>query len=381
MWRRVATAIAVGFLAAACGSGRSLVPAGPHAVAHSAPRATGLIGASHSVKLKGFHVLDLSFVDDIHGFALGGFTPASITAILRTSDGGRRWKTMASTPRPEAHIQFSTPRLGWAYGPDLYVTTDGGQTWNPEHPGGRVGRLAVAGPSVWALVARCPNGVTCRLGRLRISEDAGRRWHTAPLPPAIHPDFVVDMQRRGTAGWILTSDYVVGEERSELVQTHDGGATWSEVDSPCMRKARAFGHSIGPFIFEEHLSPIDSSRVWLLCLTEPALGQNDGNLFLSIDGGMRWRSSRVSPAGADLLLATVSLRAAWIADNSAAYELRRFSTLRETHGPVVATNRPPWIGLQFVDPRHGWAAAGDRIYRTTDGRRWLPVSLHPSGCG
>src|SRR5439155_2638615 len=99
-------------------------------------------------------------------------------------------------------------------------------------------------------------------------QNSGRAWRTASVPPSLLGEIVVDMQRRGPAGWILTSDYDVGEDRSKVVETHDGGATWSEATSPCMRKEKAFGLEVGPFIFEEHVSPIDSSRVWLLCLTE-----------------------------------------------------------------------------------------------------------------
>ncbi len=299
-------------------------------------------------------------------------------AVMRTTDGGRSWDTVGAPPEPVWQVEFGTSELGWAFGPDLFVTRDGGSTWTREHPGGPVGRLAVVGRSVWALVGGCQQG-TCRLGRLRTSQDGGRRWQTAPLPRSIHSDFIVDLERRGSVGWILTSDSIVDERRSQLVETHDGGATWSVRQSPCMGKARAFGHPIGPHIFEEHLSAIGPSRVWLLCL-EPLETKNNGILFLSTDGGGRWSRSPVSPAGEDVLLSAVSLRAAWVVDN-AAYALERFSTGGSPPGPGPKVRRPWWAGLQFIDPDHGWAAAGNKVYRTTDGRHWLSVELRPSGCG
>ncbi|MDP9342898.1 MAG: hypothetical protein M3Q23_12565 [Actinomycetota bacterium] len=360
-------------------SGSSTPVSTPHSPATAAPTPETTPSTEAIPATRRPDVLDLSFVDPDHGYALvmARMPTGMALAIERTADGGRTWDVGRALwdPGIVEHVVFATRRLGWAFEPGLWVTHDGGRSWRGEVPGGSVAGLGVAGRSVWALLGRCDGPLGCRPGRFRLSNDAGHSWRTVPLPSGIHDDFVVDFQRIGSAGWILTSDYVVGEDRSTLLETHDGGATWSETDSPCMRKAKVGDQYVGPFIFEEHVSAIDASRVWLLCLTEPAAAMNDGNLFLSVDGGRRWHHSAIAPSGALVLLAATTIRGGWVAQDSGAYALRHFSTIRGSGRRSMAIDRGHWVAVRFVDPTHGWAAAGDTVYRTTDGRYWRAVRL------
>jgi photosystem II stability/assembly factor-like uncharacterized protein len=374
-WRRVAAAIALAFLVASCASGQALAPAHPEGVPKSPADAASMIGSSHSVKLKGFNVLDISFVDDRHGFALGGFTSAPITAVLRTSDGGRHWKTMASTPHPEAHIEFSTPRLGWAYGPDLYVTTDGGQTWEQQETGGPTVAVAGAARSVWAVTGHC-HVEPCSF-RIRISSDAGRSWLAAQLPAPISSEGM-DMARVGDVGWVVGATASPNGTVS-LLRTTNGGRTWEQLQDPCDR----FFHYGIPFkpIFEAHLAPIGARELWLRCTSEPAGGSSEGVLFTSTDAGTRWHLAFEGPSANELHVAALSLTNGWETDATAGPWLVRITTDGRFHRPVVALDSG-WTDFQFVDARHGWVATGTTVYRTSDGgAQWVGARLHPSGCG
>jgi len=323
-------------------------------------------------------VLDLSFLDRDHGFALvairGGESPG--LAVRRTRDGGRTWSADRAVWDPGVvhHVRFTTTTLGWAFGPGLFVTRDGGRSWKRQHPGETVVSVAVSGPSVWALLADCTQS-RCHRVSLRISTDAGAAWHGARLPSGLSgPD--LQMERRGSTGWILSSGDTTSKQ-SRLVVTHDGGSSWSALDNPCLARVDQAGTTIGPFVFEEHLSAVDPSTLWLMCLVEPAGGSTFGRLFVSSDGGGRWLPGWIGASGYDLDVAAVSLTSGWIVDNAAAQALYLLRTTGRSGRQRIRFGNPPMVGLQFVDPDHGWAAAGGTVYRTTDGRTWHTVHLRP----
>ena len=90
------------------------------------------------------NVLAFSWVDERHGWLVAkdcanraSAAGPCTGAILRTSDGGRRW-TLIHLPRvfgvsysyPASGFRMVTPRVGYVdEGGSLYRTDDGGQTW------------------------------------------------------------------------------------------------------------------------------------------------------------------------------------------------------------------------------------------------------------
>ena len=94
----------------------------------------------------GFEPVSVTFVSADEGWVLGSVPCGSTrcAAIERTGDGGRTW---ASAPAPKtavvsgigtdtgatsgiARLRFATPSDGWAFGPDLWATHDGGASWS-----------------------------------------------------------------------------------------------------------------------------------------------------------------------------------------------------------------------------------------------------------
>jgi len=103
--------------------------------------------------------LALSFPTPALGYGLG--TVGDARAVLRTTDGGRRWLRVGTLPvsRPgrdvpvTASLSFGSVRRGWAVGGDhtLDTTADGGGAWrqltlvqlrSPSNPQGWVGAVA-----------------------------------------------------------------------------------------------------------------------------------------------------------------------------------------------------------------------------------------------
>ncbi len=68
----------------------------------------------------------------------------SCPSLVRTNDGARTW---LGIPGPDTHaaseqsggvakVRFADPDNGWAFGPELWVTHDGGTRWShPTLPG------------------------------------------------------------------------------------------------------------------------------------------------------------------------------------------------------------------------------------------------------
>ena len=89
--------------------------------------------------------------------------PGICTSVARTDDGGQTWHGLPApnTGSPNgasgvSGIRFLNGMNGWAFGPELWVTHDGGKTWAKVATGGqRVTDLETAGNRAYALFAQC----------------------------------------------------------------------------------------------------------------------------------------------------------------------------------------------------------------------------------
>ncbi|HLH84249.1 MAG TPA: hypothetical protein VKV38_13390 [Trebonia sp.] len=86
------------------------------------------------------------------------------TSIVRTDDAGKTWHggpapgtTGPNGPEGVSGLRFLDGVNGWAFGPELWVTHDAGNTWHQLSTDGyRVTDLEAAGDRAFALWARCP---------------------------------------------------------------------------------------------------------------------------------------------------------------------------------------------------------------------------------
>ncbi len=81
-------------------------------------------------------IQSLWFLDSLRGFvcAGAGFTGQSNAKLLRTTDGGRSWDSVLNGVPNLVNIRFFSPTSGLLVGAgsQVYMTTDGGATWNRE---------------------------------------------------------------------------------------------------------------------------------------------------------------------------------------------------------------------------------------------------------
>lgn len=394
---RLVTAACAGVILGACsvhGPPGQISDPGPRAGPETrvasptvAPSPAGEASNDRSRDLTGFHLLDVSFSDRAHGLALGEFEDAvpPVLTVQRTADGGRTWETVAAPVQPPAgevaRVVSGSRARAWAFGPGLYATDDGGYTWTRQRPGGPVVDLGGDGEDVWAVIGGCADHgpARCRF-ELRLSADGGESWWPSRLPSPIRgPD--VEIVREGSAGWIVSAGDSFHTRR--LLVTHDGARTWAAVANPCRHPRHAWGTTMGPFGFEQHIAAVDSDRLWLVCVLEPVGGSTRAVVYRSSDGGMAWRlsSPEAFPFGYGFEIVATAPSVAWWVDRYVAQSLRRMRPAGQGEHPGIESTAP-WVALQFADPLHGWAATADLVYRTADGgTTWRPVRLRPDACG
>ncbi len=91
----------------------------------------------------GFIANAISWISPTQGWVLGAAPCSAGTCadVLGTTDAGSSWHLVGSIagglPAPQqsgatgvSEIRFATAKVGFAYGPDLWRTADGGKTWS-----------------------------------------------------------------------------------------------------------------------------------------------------------------------------------------------------------------------------------------------------------
>ncbi len=176
-----------------------------------------------------FQATSVTFVGLNTGFVLGqAGTPGQCgppsryicTSIAGTGDHGTTWHgvraPVSGAPAGAAgvsQVRFYNTTDGWAFGPQLWATHDGGQTWTRIRTHGlRVTALEAAGQRVFAVWAQCSGGGTdfaadCTSSALYSASPGGDQW--APVPGA-----GTGYSLSGTAG---SAALVLGPSRGYLL--------------------------------------------------------------------------------------------------------------------------------------------------------------------
>ena len=166
--------------------------------------------------------------------------------LYRTTDGGRTWSAFAAPEHALAGLdtgdllQFLTPARGWltdteGTGPaeTLYATTDGGRRWrlvaslgppNSHRPGvlpdlGQV-RFEPGGNVGWLGGGMCSQALYRTI-------DGGREWQRSGIPAAAGAAFGLPEG----SGQTLLEPVTLGNGTLVLYRSTDGGTRWSRVSA------------------------------------------------------------------------------------------------------------------------------------------------------
>jgi hypothetical protein len=221
------------------------------------------------------------------GWVLGsaGCGANTCPVIVRTLDGGRSWTRIAAPATSLDYagdyqagsgvsgLRFADPLDGWAYGPGLWATHDGGKTWKQLTilglPGGAVAALEASAGAVQ--VVAYDGNTTFRIASSPVASDA-LRVSTLTVPVGAGPVPEVQLVLQGQAGWVLENDRVV-TAGARLV-----GGTWQTWQPPCLD---VLGPATLAAANARELNAVCEFGVW-----GPApSGRQGDHLYRSSDGG------------------------------------------------------------------------------------------------
>jgi photosystem II stability/assembly factor-like uncharacterized protein len=125
----------------------------------------------------------------------------------------------------------------------------------------------------------------------------------------------------------------------DLMKTTDRGRTWRRAGSPCRR-------GWGGFAWSAAISFVSPGRGWVLCEGQPSGGGQSKALYLTMDGGVRWKR----------------LLNAFFEPGRA-----RLGTMHSGYA----------VGMSFTRGGGGllWMARGDTLRTSDGGRHWRPISV------
>ncbi len=347
-------------------------------VASPAPSATPIGPSAVPASTLGLSPVSATFVSATDGWVLGKGTcsSGSCAAIMRTADAGRTWTPI---PAPAASIvpgggqgapgisrlRFADARNGWAYGPDLWATHDGGVTWN---------RLTISGlPADAAVVAlEAGNGSVHAVA----FDGQGYRVATGPVgtddfrlsalrvPVGAGPVPAVQLVLSGAAGWLLENDRtVVGGAR--LVN-----GTWVAWQPPCL-------NVVGP----AYLAASSATELAAACDVGLWSSPTGSHLFISHDGGATFAEAATAvplTMSGQITAASPSVIVVGGTDATGAVLVATFDAGR-TWSVVGRLGTADPVDLGFTTPTQGVvvATSGDApatFWMTRDGgRTWSAV--------
>jgi photosystem II stability/assembly factor-like uncharacterized protein len=238
--RRAAVVIAgAAVLAAGACAGDAAVPVRPAAAATAMSLSCGAIAP-----------VSASFVSGTTGWLLGLAVPSGTRIVLcRTVDGGRRWSSVPAPPAPwpyrssasgppvstgpgaVSQIVFADPQDGWAYGPGLWATHDGGAHWHRVGTSGaNVTEMAAAAGQVIAVFSQ-ESGTTFAAYTSPAGADT---WRPVPGVSGVGQAVRAGLAVSGRTGYVVSSyTPLSGQPAVLLTGPADGSARWQRHPLPC----------------------------------------------------------------------------------------------------------------------------------------------------
>ncbi len=245
------------------------------------------------------------------------------TTIVRTQDGGPHFARIPAPPtRGVSQVRFATGSIGYAYGPQLWSTHDGGRTWVEADMG--ASELATAGGYVFALGS--VGGPTLTLARSPIGHN---HWTFLPGPGRAGLE-----GRAGPAGLWVQGDTVIVQVGRHAWISNDNGDHFT----------RAPGAVPGDCQFD---ATVDATVIWGLCMT----GMAPDDVIRSADSGGSFSSTAAVPDAPLQAFAASSATSAVVASQGPLFGTADGGAT----WTQVAAPSADWTYLGFTDSTHGVA--------------------------
>jgi hypothetical protein len=229
------------------------------------------------------------------------------TSMARTDNAGRTW---AGVPAPltgapagatgVSQVRFLNLNDGWAFGPELWVTHTGGQTWTQVYTHGlRVTDLETVGSRAFALFASCTGSgqafaARCTSFTLYSSPAAGNDF----TPVGAATTGRTDGAATEAASLVLTASrgYELAPDGTLYAGPVDGSGAWSRagalVSSCTVGSAQPDGQP-----WQALLGAVNAKELLVACTSSAGSGSHtqDKQVFSSLNGGVSWIQIATAP--------------------------------------------------------------------------------------
>jgi photosystem II stability/assembly factor-like uncharacterized protein len=320
-------------------------------------------------------LINVVFASPEDGYALA--THRGLALLAATTNGGTTWQVQddqlptgyGQANEYPGQIEFvGSHGYLWGMTPGavsapLWVTTDGGTSWQMAPIGPLVYDVSVIGTNVWALIGACTasSPATCAL-TLEQSVDGGASWQAGSALADVGGESSmtppVELARITPRGaYILTSSpQARAGSNFALLYTADDGQTWQTRPVPCS----------GAWDLGAEMAASSTDDLWLLCGSQGSGGSQSKELYRSSDGGQTWALT-ASASG----LGTPPPSAS----HPNSLPLEGFVaplSIGHKNLAVAAGSETAWLH-----------PSGAPMYKTTDGgQSWMPVpELEAGGLG
>ena len=365
----------------------------------------------------GPYVVDLTWVSDSMGWALAAVPCAGqlCAAVAATTDGGATWQPLPSPPvsldpiaRTQgasgitiaaaqgdceqdlscvSQIRFATSRIGYLFGPGLYMTVDGGESWQ-EMTSLPVETLEASGGDVFRVVydhGGCPGPCNRTVEEAPAGSDDWQTLLQIPgslqIPPGALDTASLILEGSRTIYLPIYGNPVGGEPFTTLLRSLDGGQTWQRLTDPCI-STTTLGDSAIAF------AAAPDGYMAALCYANGA--PDAPTVLTSSDSGTSWGSRLSVPESSRGLIAAPSagtLVAGPPPGSGSGPATMTLSVSRDggVDWSTAATDQVNldsvpvgvslWLG--FEDATTGrWVGDDQTIWTTTDGgKTWTPQAF------
>jgi BNR/Asp-box repeat len=327
--------------------------------------------------------LSVTFVGVATGWVMGQAVPGGqcdrpaapdCVVLQRTDTAGAAWRTVSPPPTHGpagatgvSQVRFLTPSDGWAFGPQLWATHDGGQTWARIPTGGlRVTALETRGQRVFAVWARCTGtgadfSSHCTGFTVYSSPVGSDSWTPAATMATAPAGSGASLLLTGTtAYWLapagnLFAGPLSGADLQPVQQAT--GAPGEQTGSPCAAgPAQADGQPSRALL----AAGASAGGLDLVCAGPSAGGQQSKTIYVSSDGGQTWQRTGQAPAAGTAFFLSAGPSGALVLATSLGIE-------------VSADGGVSWSAARGASPPGGFVYAG----MTTDAQG-VAVPADPS---
>ena len=210
------------------------------------------------------------------------------TTLASTINGGSTWTYVGpgpaavTGPSPAvSKVRFATTKDGWAFGPQLWSTHDGGRSWTSQATPGPVSDVEASGGVAYALEASCGTEPCVQGDRLLQTPVASDAW-TAISSPKL-ADGPGSLAPHGNTVWVVVNGG--GTSTFDMVV---GGTSWHRLANPCA--------AAGADLALAGVAPVSTTQLFELCAGDPGAGSETKVVLFSSDGGANATATSAAPA-------------------------------------------------------------------------------------